>query len=117
MRHTAVLAATIAAILAGAPGIAAAQAGTSAGPGSGPAASQPNQSEANSQTSNMGPAIGNRGDANNGIGTQGSLDHDAGKASSTVTGMKGGTAALGGQSSQGTGKMESDPTQGGSQPK
>ena len=94
-----------------------AQAGTSAGPGAGPAASQPNQSESNSQSSNMGPATGNRGDANNGVGTQGSLDSSPGKASSTVSGVNGGTTSFGGSSSKGAGgPVESDPTQGGSKP-
>lgn len=106
MRHTILLAVTIgAAIAATALRPAAAQ--------SGPAASQPNQSESNSQSSNMGPGTGNNGAANNGVGTTGSLDHDAGKASSTVAGVKGGSTSFGGNSAQGTGKMESDPTQGG----
>ena len=81
----------------------------------GPAASKPNQSESNSQSSNMGPATGNAEAGNNGVGTQGSLDSDPGKAGSTVSGVNGGTTGFGGgASSKGTGTVESDPTQGGS---
>lgn len=71
--------------------------------------------ELNHQDSNMGSGSGNTGGANNGVGTQGSLDHDAGKASSTVAGVKGGTTSFGGgESSKATGqKLESDPSQGG----
>ena len=68
------------------------------------------------ESSSMAPGSGNTGAANNGIGTSGSLDRDAGKASSTVAGMNGGKT--GGASSPGAGgKIESDPTQGGNQPK
>ena len=53
--------------------------------------------------------------ANNGVGTAGSLDANPGKASSTGSGMSGGTTDFGTGSSQGAGgKMESDPTLGGS---
>lgn len=77
------------------------------------ASAQTSTSETGHQSSNMGPATGNRDGANNGVGTEGSLDHDAGKASSTVSGMNGSTG-LGGAKSQGsTAKVEGDPTQGG----
>lgn len=54
--------------------------------------------------------------ANNGVGTAGSLDANPGKASSTVSGVSGGKTGFGaGSSSQGAGgKVESDPTLGGS---
>lgn len=82
---------------------------------SGPAASKPDQSEASHQDSSMGPATGNRDGANNGVGTQGSLDSSPGKASSTVVGVHGGKTGIGSGSSTGAGgPLESDPTQGGS---
>ena len=85
-----------------------------AGPGLATAWAQAPSNEAAHQSSNMGPATGNKGDANNGVGTDGSLEQDHGKASSTVAGM-GGKAAVGGGN---TGKVsggavESDPAQGG----
>ncbi len=66
----------------------------------------------------MGPATGNRGNANNGVGTQGSLDSNPGKASSSVSGVNGGTTSFGGGSSAkgADGPVEGDPTQGGSKP-
>ena len=42
------------------------------------ASAQTSTSETGHQSSNMGPATGNRDGANNGVGTEGSLDHDAG---------------------------------------
>ncbi len=62
----------------------------------------------------MAPATGNNDAANNGVGTEGSLDHDAGKASSTVAGMGGKGAVGGGNTGKVTGApVESDPAQGG----
>lgn len=62
----------------------------------------------------MVPASGNNGAANNGVGTKVSLDHDAGKASSTVAGMGGGKAGVGGDSSKASGgPVENDPALGG----
>jgi hypothetical protein len=78
------------------------------------ASAQTSTGETGHQSSNMGPATGNRDGANNGVGTEGSLDHDAGKASSTVSGMNGSNTSFGGAKSQGsTAKVEGDPTQGG----
>lgn len=69
-------------------------------------------------SSNMGPASGNRGAANNGVGTAGSLDRNAGTASSTVAGVNGGKTGFGANTIK-PGKaneVETDPTQGGSKP-
>ena len=84
------------------------------GPGLATAWAQAPSSEAARQSSNMGPATGNNQGANNGVGTEGSLDQDRGKASSTVAGM-GGKAAVGnGNTGKVTGgAVESDPAQGG----
>lgn len=72
--------------------------------------------------STMAPGSGNRGSANNGVGTSGSLNKQAGTASSTVKDM-GGTAQLGNKASptgkpaggagSGDTKLETDPSQGG----
>lgn len=82
------------------PGLQVANAQTSPTPAEGGLATRP------------GTAAG----ANNGVGTAGSLDSNPGKASSTVTGTNGGKTDFGaGGSNQGAGgKMESDPTLGGS---
>ena len=85
-----------------------------------PALAQTGKAPGEKDSSNMGPSSGNTGGANNGVGTSGSLDHDAGKASSTVAGVNGGKTSFGGGASApgAGGKIESDPTQGGGdQPK
>lgn len=86
-----------------------------AGPSLKTAQAQAPSSEATHQSSDMAPGTGNNGAANNGVGTDGSLDHDHGKASSTVAGMGGAKAGVGGDSSKATsGPVESDPGLGGS---
>lgn len=70
------------------------------------------------ESSSMGPASGNKDGANNGVGTAGSLDHDAGTASSTVAGVNGGKTGFGGNTikpDKGN-EVETDPTQGGGKP-
>jgi hypothetical protein len=65
----------------------------------------------------MGLPTGSGAGANNGVGTQGSLDSSPGKASSSVAGVNGSGTSFGGNgSAKGTGgAIESDPTQGGGQ--
>ena len=76
-----------------------------------PAASRAQSgSEASGQSSRMAPASGNNGPANNGTGTSGSLDHDAGSHSSTVTPA---TMGTGGGNTGAAGPKESDPALGG----
>ncbi len=88
--------------------------GLLASPGIPTASAQAASSEAKNQSSNMAPATGNNGVANNGVGTDGSLDHDHGKASSTVAGMGGAKAGTGGDSSKASGgPVENDPALGG----
>lgn len=70
--------------------------------------------------SNMGKPSGNSGDANNGIGHQGSLTGNNGSHSSTVTG-KAAAAQIVTSPKAPTGdrnnpKVEDDPAQGGSKP-
>lgn len=74
------------------------------------------EGEIKHQSSDMEPASGNNAGANNGAGTQGSLDGgDAGKASSTVAGVNGGkTGFAAGPSNKSIGGVvESDPALGG----
>ncbi len=81
------------------------------------ASAQTGKAPGETNSSNMGPATGNNAGANNGVGTAGSLDHDAGSASSTVTGVNGGKTNFGGSASKPAGgEMESDPAQGGGKP-
>lgn len=85
-----------------------------AGPGLRAAWAQAPSNEAAHQSSDMGPATGNNQGANNGVGTDGSLEQDHGKASSTVAGMGGKARVGGGNSGKVTGSaVESDPAQGG----
>lgn len=82
------------------------------------ASAQTGKAPGETESSNMGPASGNRGDANNGAGTAGSLDRNAGTASSTVAGVNGSRTGFGGNTVK-PGKaneVETDPTQGGSKP-
>lgn len=82
------------------------------------AAAQSGKPSGEAGSSNMGPATGNKDNANNGIGTAGSLDHDAGSASSTVAGMNGSKTGFGGNTvkpNKGN-EVETDPTQGGGKP-
>jgi len=78
----------------------------------------PGKAPGEAESSNMGPGTGNNGAANNGIGTSGSLDHDAGSASSTVAGVNGSKTGFNGNTIKpGTGtEMETDPAQGGGKP-
>ena len=73
------------------------------------------KSEAGSQSSNMGLPPDDNQDANNGTGTDGSIEHDHGKASSTVAGINGSTTGMGGNSSsKGADKpLEDQPSVGG----
>lgn len=85
-----------------------------------PALAQTGKAPGEKESSSMAPSSGNTGAANNGVGTSGSLDHDAGKASSTVAGVNGGKTGFGGGNSLAGagGKIEGDPAQGGgNQPK
>ena len=83
-----------------------------------PAAAQTTQpapkTEAGSQSSNMGlpPTDGH---ASNGVGTEGSLDHDHGKASSTVAGIGGSTTGIttGGNNQDSAKPAENQPSVGG----
>ena len=71
-------------------------------------------SEAGSQSSNMGLPPDDNEHANNGVGTDGSLDHDHGTASSTVMGMHGSQTPIAKGSSQGVTKpVENQPSVGG----
>ncbi len=66
------------------------------------------------QTTTPAPAAPRAG--SNGIGTAGSLDHNAGTATSTVEGVHGGTAPIGAgrpATPGAAGRMESDPALGG----
>ena len=76
------------------------------------AADAPPGSEAGSRSSKMGIPTGTSAGASNGVGTEGSLDHDAGKSSSTVSGMHGGTASFG-RGAQPTKPAENEPAIGG----
>ncbi len=81
-------------------------------------AAQTSKAPGEAGSNNMGPATGNTDKANNGIGTAGSLDHDAGSASSTVAGVNGGKTGFGGNTikpDKGN-EVETDPAQGGSKP-
>ncbi len=82
------------------------------------AAAQTGKAPGEVGSSNMAPSSGNTGAANNGVGTSGSLDHDAGSASSTVTGVNGGKTGFGGGAAKSGvgGEMETDPAQGGGKP-
>jgi hypothetical protein len=79
------------------------------------APSRETSGESTNESAKMGPATGNNEGANNGVGTAGSLDHDAGTASSTVSGMKGGATGFGGgtPSRDSAAKVEGDPALGG----
>ena len=76
------------------------------------AQAQPKPSEADRQSSTMGPPSGNREGANNGIGTSGSIAGNDGKATSragsTPFNAEGGNKGAGGT-------MENDPALGGGQ--
>jgi len=61
------------------------------------------------------PAAGTQG-ANNGVGTEGSINGQNGTASSTVAGAPGGTTPFK-SNGNASGPMESDPAQGGGQQK
>ncbi len=69
-------------------------------------------SEAGSQSSNMGLPPDDNEHANNGVGTQGSLEENHGSASSTVLGVHGGQTPIATGSSQGVAKpAENEPAQ------
>jgi len=79
----------------------------------GPAVAQLPAPAGTEQGSRMGLPNGNISGANNGVGTEGSLDRNAGKATSTVAGVRGGTASFGASDGGHAKPAENDPAIGG----